>query len=442
MMPGVIRRFFNPDPALIQAAFDRQHARRPWAERLHILLGLFACGCLCLPVSVMEIAMAPVLVAFPVGMLLVWGVHPFALRQPLFWSLLLLAAWSALSLLWSHDPRLGLDQLGAMRFALLVLAFWPVMPWRRTLIAGLVISFLILNTGQLLNALGHRYEIAAIQSKMIFGRNAAWLTPVIGGELLVAALGLHLPVALMGRGWVRWLAAGASVVTLTGLLATGTRGAWIAAAGLIAIVVIAAIVRAASRRALILGTLAAVVAAGGFWLALGSKVTARVAQAREEVARAIEHRDFDSDTGLRIIMTQWGWEAFLQKPLVGHGVGSFPAWVRDHHDKRDAAAYERFNAADHAHAHNALLQLLLSVGLVGTLLALASVWLALRAGLFLPSGDGPGDYDASPGFALLGMLLLTPFDAIHVSTHTAAMLFTLMALCPRLRPQQIANFHP
>lgn len=436
-MPRVpsLRATLVLDESRVQAAFDRQHARRPWAERLHVLLAMFACGCLALPVSVMEIAMAPVLVAFPVGMLLVFGVHKDAFCQPLLWTLLLLAGWQALSLRWTPDATLGLDQFGAMRFALLLLAFWPVMPWRRMLIAGLVISFLILNAGQLLNAIGHRFDLPAIQFKMINGRNAAWLTPVIGGELLVAALGLHLPVAAMGRGKPRAFAVLASAVTLAGLAATGTRGAWIAAAVLVMVVLAFSIRGVLTCRRLFAVGLVALALAALAWLVAGNAVVSRVSQARGEIVRAIHQRDYDSDTGLRIIMAQWAWEAFTQKPLRGHGVGAFPAWVGDHHEERDARAFERFKASDHAHAHNAILQLLMSVGVAGTILALASAGIALHAGLFSLPGDALGTYDASPGFALLGMLLLAPFDAIHVSTHTAATLFLLMALCPACRPR-------
>ena len=50
----------------------------------------------------------------------------------------------------------------------------------------------------------------------------------MGGSVLVAGLGLHLPAAIMGRGWGRTLASGGAMVTALGILGTGTRGAWIA----------------------------------------------------------------------------------------------------------------------------------------------------------------------------------------------------------------------
>jgi hypothetical protein len=51
---------------------------------------------------------------------------------------------------------------------------------------------------------------------------------------------------------------------------------------------------------------------------------------------------------------------------------------------------------------------------------------------------GLGTYDAGPGFALVGMLLVTPFDVVYVNSPPSALMGVLLALSmwPRPTPQE------
>ncbi len=69
--------------------------------------------------------------------------------------------------------------------------------------------------------------------------------------------------------------------------------------------------------------------------------------------------------------------------------------------------------------------------------------LSVRGG-FWPSG-GSGEvsgYEAGPAFALVGMLLVTPFDVVNVNAQTAGLWWIIVALCIWGRPRVITDLPP
>lgn len=427
------------DRGRAQAAFDRPDWRI--FQWVYLATACFWCVTLACPISATEFGQVLVGAAFLVCLFGRRGRATLRvfLQQPLVWMLVLWAGWQAATLLWTPDLRRGLDQFGVLRFAAPIFTIWPVMNRRRWMVAALAAGFLALNLGQLINSIAYRTGITWLQMHMDNGRNGGWLPVVNAGELLVAALGLHLPAAFMGRGRIRVFAALASGVTLLGIFASGTRAAWLAAAVLVLIVLCVALWRLPARRRA--AVLAATGAGGGvlalvLWLAAGDFIAKRIGEARAEAARAVEQHDYNSDNGLRIIMGEWALRAFRENPIIGIGVGGYPAWVREHHAADEQPAYERFEAGRHTHCHNTLLQVACTAGVVGLVIGLPLVLCSLYWGFAGIAPGRLGTYDAGPAFAFLGLLLITHFDAVYVSPPIAAVLLTLMGLNQAWRPRE------
>jgi hypothetical protein len=76
-----------------------------------------------------------------------------------------------------------------------------------------------------------------------------------------------------------------------------------------------------------------------------------------------------------------------------------------------------------------------TTGLVGLTLWLTVLATGLR-GAFKGLGDRIGTYAASPGFALIGLMLAGLTDVVHLNGQTAALLFVLLGLSIRPRPAE------
>lgn len=396
-------------------------------------------------------------------------------RAPMWWILLAWAAWQGVSLLWSPDPAHGLDEMASMRWAWSLPLVFPMLRHRRALIAAMAAGFVAGNLSQVAHGLGVALDVGWLAFDRAPMRNSGWWDPVVGGTLLVGALGLHLPAAMMGGGgagggaggagvWPvrlppeRWLGIGGSAITLIAIFATGTRGAWLAAAGLVVIVGVVAIARAPGalnwKRAAIALAASGVIAAGA-WLLAGDAIGGRAREARQEIARAMEG-DYGTFTGQRILMARRAAEAFGARPVVGVGAGGYKAWV----DPRLGA---ESGGGVGPHAHNTPLHVAATTGIVGLgLFGLAWV-VAIRAGMrgdLTQSAKHKAQsshpqatkgatrdwrdgrwrgYDLGPACALVGLVLAGATDVVHINAQTAAMWLAIVSLCPVMRvrgPQQ------
>ena len=115
--------------------------------------------------------------------------------------------------------------------------------------------------------------------------------------------------------------------------------------------------------------------------------------------------------------------ALASNPAGGVGAGGYRAWV----ESRDGP--EVFD-----HAHNSVLQLGATTGLVGL-----AMWglLVLIVGRNTATGIrslGAPDGTSGPMFALLGLLLVSAFDVVHLSAQSAALMWFLAGVCPTWEP--------
>lgn len=415
----------------------RDERETPRERKVYLALALLMCAGLAGPMSVCELAGAPLIAYFFIRAARLGRTWLIVPARPIPALVLVFAAWIVFSLLWSPNVAHGLDELGTLRWLWLILVLYPVLGHRRAIITALAIGFLLGQASQAWHIASPRLGLDSPWDRAP-GRYSGWWSPVSGGTILVACLGLHLPAAIKGRGWERLFGIGGSAFAALGLLATGTRGAWIAGALLVGFAGVWAVWTSPHRvrdavviGVLVVGAMVVVLAAPPLRSAVALRYEAGVA----EVSRALTERDFTSDTGARILMNAKAVEAWLSSPYAGVGAGGYRAWVEQ--DLR-ANGIDPATRSIHDHAHNGLLHILATTGLVGAGIVGVVLVAAVRGALW-HARRSPGDgYALAPLFALLGLVLVSSFDPIHVNSQSSAMLFLMLALCiaPYPRPRE------
>lgn len=448
-------------PDRIQTCFELQFERDAVGHRVHVALACFWCFVCSFPTSAIEIAQLPVILY---SLLRLTNTHRLTnsiALQPLVLLIATFAAWSAISLAWSLDRAQGLDDLSVMRWCWCLWLLWPIMDRREWLVIAMAAGFVPGLLVQGLHRSGVDFGLDWLKFTRPPGRWSGWWDPAVGGSLLVAGLGLHVPAAFLGRGRTRIVGMIGVLAMMAGILATGTRGAWIAGAGVLAMGVLAGLWCLCRRRALSPGAavehrpsvrapktvIATVVVVAicvvGFvtWRALAPGIEARVNETRREL-EAAQRGDLSTFTGARVLMAREALSAIAMNPLRGVGVGGFERWAKQHVESVEPGASEKLRDRLHSHAHNTLLHIAATTGAIGLLIAMAIAALAVFGAVhprILPTREAWGTYEAGPVFALLGLGLVSAFDTLHVNLQTMAVGCTLLGLCmlhpprPRVR---------
>ncbi len=412
-------------------AFARMHRRDRIGDRLHLVFACIAMIGIAGPVSVVDIAVLPLVVFFLVRVFNTFPIWIHGFGQPVVLVALMLAAWMGISLLWSPDPHAGLEHMSELRWLTMIGFVYPVIEHRRVLIACLCIGFLIGSGSQVVDAFdGFGNEFLSTTLWHEPERVSGWWDPAVGGSVLVAALGLHLPAALMGKGRWRLVGYAGSLVMLIAVIATGTRGAWIAAVGLIVIALIIAGARSNIKHKGLIGIAGVVVLIlSGLGVSKLGPIEARIDRASDEISRAIEG-DYTSSTGARISMGAEAIKAGTAHPLKGIGAGGFEPWMIEAtpvvHD-------------DQAHAHNMMLQLFAELEIPGVMLGVL-----LGAVILINSWKQGirGGYAMGPCIAFIGIMLVSAFDSVLLNVNTAALIGALAALSPAYIPKSSAPESP
>ncbi len=189
------------------------------------------------------------------------------------------------------------------------------------------------------------------------------INPVFFGA--ICAAGALMACVRLLDGAPRW---GASVIAITGLSVgtslSGSRVALAATVGLLLVLI-------ASRRTIEAIGVSALVGVG---LCLGVVVDSVGGSGRNATARL-----GNSGGGGRTTVWGYAWDAFIERPLLGHGIGRFRQSVQGDFepDFVKAAASEELRQA-WFDPHNAGLLLLVGVGAIGTALIAAWVVVSLR----------------------------------------------------------------
>lgn len=419
----LILGFFSREYA--QHALERTMGGPRWLWWLHVIGALGWMVCISGRTTYVEVGGVLLWLMTLVRLPWTWRALVMGLAHPLFLTIVVWTAWRAISLSWSPDVLAGVDRIDKMRFVWNIPFLMPLAPVVGTLAVGLIAGSLFYNLSQVVDAL-HRAGVHWLpQWDRMPNRYSGWNHPVAAGSKLCGILGLHLGALLSGtRGWVVFGSIGA-LVTLAAILATGTRGAWIAAAGMIALACIAGVwkVRWTARRAVVAVIVAGVMlVVGGM---VGWKVAApRAMEAREELRQVFEEEDFSSYTGTRLLLMWWAMEAFADRPMGGTGEGGYTPWVEANLVKRGIDPAERTHTGPHP--HNTLLQPLANTGIVG--LGLYAVVLLMMARIAWTMRLHEHPYATGVPWALLGLFVACMFEVMHLNLHILAIWMAAMGL--------------
>lgn len=392
------------------------------------------------PMSFVELAGVPAAVLLLALLPWFWRTALRVFCQPLVWAILAWGVWGVISLNWSPNRENGLWELASLRYGWWLIVIWPALRYRRHLILALALGFVAAVIAQGVLALIRVQGWTAWDFSPAFkDRNAGWwVHPAVCGYMLVAALGLHAPAALIGKGRVAWVARAAMLLMWVGIFATGTRGTMLGGAAITILVgcigvwfrlrgatpAVRARVLAVAAVSMVLGT-AAVTAVS----MSDTNPGRRIREGVREVAGAVGQNNYATFTGARIKFVHWAWDQFKANPLTGVGMGGYQTTIRN-----EVAGRPSPTKTIPVQAHNTFAHAAATLGLPGLLIALTIAALALRGG-FAGLAGRHGTYDAGPAWALVGVLFTTPFDAIYVNSPPSALLAVLLALCLWNRPR-------
>jgi O-antigen ligase len=412
------------DAAGLARALDYCRYRDPVGDVLHLALAAIYLFLLPLATTPKDYAFAILLGCAVVRLPHTWSSYSVLVRSPYTWIVIAWSAWHSLSLLWSPRPAAGWDELQAFRVLITPLLVWPILdraPWLIAALLGGVFATNVVQLGQALEVLGLKPGAN--------GRLPGLIHPIQTGGFCAAAVCWHLSALLTGtarggrRGQLVAVASAVGGVAATGgLLVSGSRGPWIAAAiaAPLCLAVIAARRRAARRRALVVaavGLVGSVVA----WFAAGDFVEARLEQATADV-RAAAAGEYDTDVGNRLARWSAAWAVFVDRPVAGAGGGGYATAAR----ALDRDTTRR--AGDHAHSF--YMHEMATEGAVGGVLLLIIIALTVVGA----ARDGPRDpYADGTLFALVSWLVGAQFDCYQLTGTMFGLFAFMMALMlPRL----------
>lgn len=438
----------------INGAYDSQRQDR-LGLRIHLFGGLLCCLTLSFPYGAHELVLPFAAAASLIRITMTWRLLFHMLVQPVVLVGLAWLAFRTLSLAWTPDRATGLIHLGETRYMLLILALWPLMEYRTLLILAYLAGMLVGNLVQLGEGIG----LATGWTWLIWeshapGRITGWWRPAFGGASLCVPMAIWLHAGFLSRSaGPRWrtLAHAMSLVTLLAILASGTRSAWISAGVLLLIVGavrVARMLRQEQGRGTQVdgarGTLARthatrrtrgavlVVLGVGAAILLVPTALPRIASASRDIQGAIERRDFDSDTGARLLMWIESARALRERPIAGVGEGGFRVWAR--------ADAETWTGADDAarigeHAHGTLFHVAATGGLIGLGFYVLLTACALRSAWGEPR-DGRTGLERSLFLAIVAITIVGQFETLHVGSRLKQHFWLLLSLSPAALARQ------
>ena len=359
-------------------------------------------------------------------------------HPPLLWPMVAMLGILALSLLRAPSYREGLPELLKwVQVLALYLAVVALLPRQRAgwlagalLVAGVMQA--LLGLYQFLTQTGPEPFILLGRFMRAYGAFRQ-PNPYAGYLGLVAPLAISLALwAWAGRQrtplTLRVAVTVAAIVISAGLLASWSRGAWLAFGAAVAVVVLAHTRRAAPAVILLAALAALVLFVFGGANLLPTSVAGRLGELREYVGLIDVARTEVTDANFSVIERLAHWQAALDMwrdhLWLGVGAGNY------------AVVYQAYNLPRWyealGHAHNVYLNFAAEAGLLGLLaylwLWLASLWQAVRAAA---AGDR---FTAAIGAGVLGALVAATvhnfFDNLWVQHIylTLALLLGLIAV--------------
>jgi O-antigen ligase len=326
-------------------------------------------------------------------------------------------------LLRSHEILSTLEKPSRMLFAVSALAcVLVVKPSRKWLWWGLM-------GGVFVGAVFIVYQRVA----MGLDRPGGLMNAITFGDLALCMGLLCLAAVIDYRGsrQIVWPCLGV-LAGLIGSIATGTRGGWVA-------LIVAAIVFLRYSHFMRGRAIAAIVAAGTALLLLTyfvpqTGVQARVAQGVTDIHQYADGTAVNTNLGLRFELWKGASALIAQHPLVGNGIISYKDGMLAEVESGRLSAL----VLPREHIHNDALQALVTGGIVGFVIWLATLIAPLRFFLrVLKRHDTAGKEEIA--LALAGLLLVlcyasfglteVIFWSVKASLFYILMVYALMGLC-------------
>ncbi|MCI0674646.1 MAG: O-antigen ligase family protein [Phycisphaerales bacterium] len=405
----------------------------PLGHNIHTALALLYLFTLPLTTAAKDIAMVALVVWWCIRLPRYWRSYSLWRANPLIWAMIAWFAWSGLSLSWSLDPAQGVDEFRALRALLVPVLVWPVLdrlPW---LVGALLAGVLGQNFAQLLHALNW-FNVRPDEGT---GRYGGWINPIHTGAFCVASMCWNLSANLNARGRLRWISLTLLVIAAAGLLASGSRGPWLAAAVAIPLMLlVTAIRRPPTRRLAIALMIIGPLAAAAAWPIVGDKVERRLEVAAKEAQQARENHVYWTSVGVRIGMTRWTWDIFRDHPVVGVGAGGYPIAQNENPDFQAGLAKTRNKDErgymSHEHPHSIYFYTLACLGTIGAIILAAVIILSLRQAWRDPP-DHP--YADAALFAIIAWFIGAQFDSYILDGHRLGLFAFMLAITMPLRPR-------
>lgn len=395
-------------------------ARDPAGDRVHIAAAVLFMACLPLAPAPSAIAFAVLATVSAIRAPRTMPAYRVLLRDPVGWLLIAWTALTALSLLWTRNAAQGGAELGAFRMVTTGILLWPLFNRLPLLITAFLAGVLIQNGIQAAQGLGLLERIPGDAHRL-----RGLVHPIMTGTMCLTAVCWHASAWLHAPGDRRrfiWLAGGA--LALLGLLLTGSRGPWIAAA-----VALPLLLATASRRSPLLRRRAVTVAVLGLllplvaWPVAGDVLTQRLDLVRQDIAR-ISSGDLSGDIGFRIASWTAGAEILRERPLTGTGAGGF-------HEAALTTSRGDVIAGMDAHAHSLYVQAAATTGIGGAIIVLALAGTGL-----VRAWRNRADHLFADGTfaAMVAWWVAAAFDAYQLNGQTLGLGVLLLAAVHPARP--------
>jgi O-antigen ligase len=282
-------------------------------------------------------------------------------------SLVLFAAWAAVSLVWAERPAEGASSLSrfALNFVLFPIALAAVRVPRHVLAL-----FAVFIAGALVSAVYGMLSPGAAADVATGRLSGVGLNPNQLGQLLVVAIVLAGTFATNRRwpGVLRLAALAAALVAAAGLYMTLSRGAVV---GLLVALLVAPFAVGRGRRAgtLVLVTAALLVSVGWF-----------AAFAPEGAAERITHPEREGGSG-REELWRLSWRIVEDHPIRGVGAGNFPVSSVHYVLRPGRSDQDQYIVDTPKVPHNIYLEVLSELGIVGLTLFAVILISSLRCAL-------------------------------------------------------------
>jgi O-antigen ligase len=340
-------------------------------------------------------------------------------RDQLGWLLVAFTLWHVASLLWSPDVSIKMvrAELGAFRVFVTPLLLWPVIDYVAWMIAAFLVGICVQNFVQLGQAVGWIDRELGDHDRL-----RGLVHPIMTGTLLTIGMCWHISAILLGRSRLRALCLFGLIAAGVGLVFTGSRGPWLAAAIVVpSSIVIIALRHPSARKAALLLACAGVIGAAAAWPLAGDMIVHRFQRTQRDLDR-VERGRYAGDVGYRLASWDTAWNLFLEAPIIGQGAGGYGEGVQrsEHADVLKADT----------HAHSVYLHTLASTGAIGGLL-LSAIVIGGLARAWRDRVDHP--FAAGTLFALLAWLIAGIFDASHLNGQMLGVLSAMITITLPLR---------